>query len=63
MENAWNTTHHTFNNDAVHFLTNDALNPEVDPNLKKHAVLLPYTPENKVLIGFEDNDRTSPKLR
>ena len=46
--------------DVVHFLTDDALNPEVDPNLKKHAILINYTPDNKVLIGFEDLDRTSP---
>jgi hypothetical protein len=60
MENAWDTTNHTLNNDAVHFCTNDALNPEVDPNLKKHAVLINYPAENKVLIGFEDLDRTNP---
>jgi len=60
MQNAWDTTNHTLNNDAVHFCTNDALNPEVDPNLKKHAVLINYAPENKILIGFEDTDRTNP---
>ncbi len=46
------------NNDAVHFASNDVLNPEVDPKLKKHAVLINYTPENKILVGFEDYDRT-----
>jgi len=59
MKNAWNETTATLNNDAVHFLTNDALNPEVDPSLKKHAVLIQYAPANKTLIGFEDYDRTS----
>ena len=59
MQNAWDTGQHNLNNDAVHFCTNDALNPEVDPNLKKHAVLVNYAPENKVLIGFEDTNRTS----
>lgn len=58
MENAWDTTNSSLNNDAVHFLTNDALNPEVDPNLKKHAVLIYYAPEKKILIGFEDTNRT-----
>lgn len=58
MENAWDTSSSTLNNDAVHFLTNDALNPEVDPSLKKHAVLIPYAPEDKVLVGFEDRNRT-----
>lgn len=60
MQSAWDTTMRKLNNDVVHFCTNDALNPEVDPNLKKHAVLINYTPENKVLIGFEDLDRTNP---
>jgi hypothetical protein len=60
MENAWDTTTAKLNNDVVHFCSNDALNPEVDPNLKKHAVLINYPAENKVLIGFEDRDRTTP---
>ena len=60
MQKAWDTTAHALNNDVVHFCTNDALNPEVDPNLKKHAVLINYAPENKVIIGFEDVDRTLP---
>ena len=59
MENAWDTTKGGLNNDAVHFCSNDALNPEVDPKLKKHAVLINYPAENKVLIGFEDRDRTT----
>jgi hypothetical protein len=59
MQRAWDTTAHVLNNDVVHFCTNDALNPEVNPDLKKHAVLINYAPENKVIIGFEDVDRTS----
>lgn len=59
MQNAWNSTTQKLNNDAVHFCSNDVLNPEVDPKLKKHAVLIKYAPENKILIGFEDTDRTS----
>ena len=58
MQDAWDTTARVLNNNAVHFCTNDALNPEVDPNLKKHAVLINYAPENKLLIGFEDTNRT-----
>lgn len=61
MQNAWNSTTRTLNNDAVHFLSNDALNPEVDPMLKKHAVLIKYAPDGKILIGFEDTDRTNPQ--
>ena len=60
MKNAWNPSTDSLNNGAVHFLTNDALNPEVDPKLKKHAVLIPYAPADKVLIGFEDFDRSQP---
>jgi hypothetical protein len=58
MQDAWNSTTSKLNNDAVHFCSNDALNPEIDPNLKKHAVLISYAPENKILVGFEDSDRT-----
>ncbi|MEO8819818.1 MAG: DUF4114 domain-containing protein [Ginsengibacter sp.] len=60
MEDAWQPSKSSLNNDAVHFCTNDALNPEVDPNLKKHAVLIYYAPQKIVLIGFEDFNRTSP---
>lgn len=60
MQNAWNNTTQELNNNAVHFCSNDALNPEVDPKLKKHAVLIKYIPDGKILIGFEDTDRTSP---
>ena len=59
MRDAWNAASKTLDNNAVHFLSNDVLNPEVDPNLKKHAVLINYPPENKLLIGFENTDRTS----
>jgi hypothetical protein len=59
LQNAWNYLSHDLNNKSVHFCSNDILNPEVDPALKKHAVLLNYAPENKVLIGFEDLDRTT----
>lgn len=60
LQNAWDTTRRVLNNDAVHFCSTDLLNPEVDPKLKRHAVLINYTPDNKLLIGFEDRDRTSP---
>ncbi len=61
LKDAWNTTTKSLDNNAVHFASNDVLNPEVDPNLKKHAVLINYAPENKVLIGFENTDRTTEK--
>jgi hypothetical protein len=61
LQNAWDLTAKKLNNDVVHFCSNDILNPEVDPNLKKHAVLINYPTEGKVLIGFEDTNRTDPR--
>jgi len=60
MQKAWDLTTKRLNNRVVHFLTNDVLNPEIDPNLKKHAVLINYAPEEKVIVAFEDIDRTTP---
>ena len=61
LQKGWDKITHTINNKTVHFCSNDVLNPEVAANLKKHAVLINYEPENKVLIGFEDLDRTTPE--
>jgi hypothetical protein len=58
MQKAWDSTKATLDNGAVHFCSNDVLNPEVDPAKKKHAVIVKYPPEDKVLVGFEDLDRT-----
>jgi len=57
MPNAWDSTNATLNNDVTHFCTNDVLNPESDVTKRKHAVIINYTPENKVLVGFEDWNR------
>jgi hypothetical protein len=59
MQNSWDLSTHTLNNNVARFFTTDALNPETEPNLKKHAILINYAPENKLLIGFEDTDRSS----
>lgn len=59
IKDAWDPATGKLNNGGVHFCYNDVLNPEVDPKLKKHVVLLNYPPEHKTLIGFEDIDRTS----
>jgi len=61
LENGWDAETKTLNNKVVHFCSNDVLNPEVDIALKKHAVFIIYTPENKILIGFENLDRTTPQ--
>lgn len=59
MKDAWQPATGTLDNNAVHFCYNDALNPEVDPKLKKHVVLLNYQPENKILAGFENSGRST----
>lgn len=61
MRDSWDPVTKTINNKVVHFCSNDILNPEIDPNLKKHAVLINYPSENKMLIGFENTDRTEKK--
>ena len=61
LKSAWDPTTKRLNNKVVHFCSNDVLNPEVDPALKKHAVLINYAAENKVLIGFENSDRSSER--
>lgn len=61
LAKGWDPVTKNINNKVVHFCSNDVLNPEVNPGLKKHAVLIDYPQENKVLIGFEDLDRTDGK--
>ena len=60
LQGSWNPATHTINNKVAHFCTTDVLNPETDPNLQKHAVLINYIPEKKLLVSFEDTDRTRP---
>ncbi len=60
MQNGWDTTNHKLDNNVVHFCSDDVLNPEVDPKLKRHAVLINFPLENKELIAFKDVDRTLP---
>jgi len=58
LKDAYNNSTKTINNNVPHYCSNDVLNPEIDANLKKHAVLVNYPAEHIVLIGFEDIDRT-----
>jgi hypothetical protein len=60
MQNAWNSTSANMDNEALHYCTNDVLNPESDATKRKHAVIINYAPESKVLVGFEDFDRMQP---
>ena len=59
LKDAWDPVTKIPNNGAVHFCSNDVLNPEINPKFKKHAVLINYAPENKLLIGWDDADRTT----
>ena len=59
MKSAFEPGTGALNNGAVQYFYNDALNPEADPKLKKHVVLLNYSPENKELIGFENTNRAT----
>jgi hypothetical protein len=58
FKNGWDPLTKGNNNNVLHFWSNDAFNPEADPTLKKHAVVLNYPDENINLIGFEDENRT-----
>ena len=58
LADGWNSTTKELDNKVLHFYSTDILNPEPDPGLKKHVVSIEYAPESKVLIGFEDLDRT-----
>lgn len=60
LEKGWNKETKTVNSKGNHFCSNEILNPENDPGLKKHTVLLNYPKENKIFIGFEDMMRTEP---
>lgn len=60
MQQSWDSKNKKLDHNVLHFCSHDILNPELDPKLKKHAVLLNYTPEDKVIVGFEDILRTSP---
>lgn len=53
----WDSTYHKLYSNVQKFYTTDNLNPETDSTLRKHAVKIPYAPENKTIIGFEDFDR------
>ncbi|MEJ7779632.1 MAG: DUF4114 domain-containing protein [Daejeonella sp.] len=60
IERGWDAATGKVNSSGNHFCSNEVLNPETDPNLKKHTVLLNYPKENKIFIGFEDMMRSEP---
>ncbi len=54
------TTYQPSNTSQGTFYSRAEFNPESDPELQKHMVLLYYAPEDQVVIGFEDIFRNSP---
>lgn len=60
IEKGWDAAAGKVNTSGNHFCSNEILNPETDPNLKKHTVLVNYPKENKIFIGFEDMMRSEP---
>lgn len=60
LEKGWDPNTQKVNDQAPHYLSNRELNPENREDLKPHTVLFDYPAENKVMIGFEDTNRTLP---
>lgn len=60
MVNAWDPSSKQLNNNSIRFSTDDFLNPEVDPQIRKHTVSIYYSPEKKTIVGFEDQNRSNP---
>jgi hypothetical protein len=60
LQGGWSETTKKPDPKAMHLFSNEVLNPETNPDLKKHAVLINYAPENKILIGYEDTNRSNP---
>ena len=61
LAKGWDAAGQIVNNKVAHFCSNKALNPENLDEFKAHTVLFDYPLENKVMIGFEDIDRTSAR--
>lgn len=59
LQNGWDFKTQSVNSNATQFFTTDAINLEADPTLRRHAVLINYVPENKVLICMKDTDRSA----
>jgi hypothetical protein len=58
IQDAWDNATQKINDKAPHFCSNKELNPENLVELKSHTILFEYPAENKVIIGFEDINRT-----
>ena len=58
FSNSWNGN--KVKNNVTKFYSNSNLNPETDPQLRRHTVILHNASENIFLIGFEDKPREDP---
>lgn len=56
FQNAWNSTTHTVNTNAIKYFTDDILNNE-NATFKRHTVLLNDSKHKLFLTGFEDQQR------
>ena len=61
LDNAWDKATKKINKNAPHYCSNKELNPENVADLKYHTVLFDYAAESKVVIGFEDINRSLPE--
>ncbi|HVW95300.1 MAG TPA: LruC domain-containing protein [Mucilaginibacter sp.] len=55
--NGWNTGSKKVSSDVARFYSTTACNPESNPALKKHTVLLYSATQNLFLIGIDDQNR------
>ena len=58
LRDSWDPETKRLDDGAPHYCSTDALNPEEDPALRRHAIKLYNEAEQKTIIGFEDIDRT-----
>lgn len=58
LVNAYNRNSYTVSNGAAQYYSNSELNPETNVAQKKHAVALWDVPTQRMLIGFEETNRT-----
>ena len=61
LQKGWDAATKKVNDKAPHFCSNKELNPENYDELKPHTVLFEFPAEKKVIIGFEDINRTMPE--
>jgi hypothetical protein len=61
LVNGWDKNTKSVRTNGDKFYSDETLNPENNPNLKKHTVVLNYEKEDLLIIGFEDINREDSK--